>query len=274
VFRSLHANGGTFLFDEAERLKQSTPDQQDILGMFLAGYRRGGCATRNEPIGDSYQPVQFQVFGPKVLACIAGLPPTLASRCIPITMFRSANESHKPKLRIDADPAAWQSVRDDLHLLALEHGPQWVELAGRTEVVPPGIGGRSYELWQPLLAIAGWLQEHGADGLLNGMQRYALASVANAKDDAVPEADEVLLELVAEALREHRPPTSGELLASARLRDEVMFKLWHARTVATRLKNYGFPIPAKTNGERRYGEVTSEQLLQIQRRYGIDLGIA
>ena len=29
----------------------------------------------------------FDVYGPKALACIAGLPPALASRCIPVTMF-------------------------------------------------------------------------------------------------------------------------------------------------------------------------------------------
>jgi hypothetical protein len=275
VFRTLHAAGGTLLFDEAERLKQSTPEQQEIQSVFLAGYRRGGCATRLEPLPDGgFRPVRFDVFGPKALACIAGLPPTLVSRCIPIAMFRSAGDSPKPKRRLDEDPAAWQGVRDDLHVLALEYGPVWVELSSRVKVVPPCIGGRNYELWQPLLALAWWLQECGCDGLLGLMQAHAVASVAGAKDDAIPEADETLLELLAEAVRHHNPPTTRSLLDSAKVRDEVTFKLWHPKTVGTRLKAYGIPYPPKTNGERRYRDVTPAQLLQIQQRYGVDLGMA
>ena len=273
LFRTLHASGGTMLFDEAERLRQSTPEQLEIQSVFLSGYRRGGCATRLEAVGDSFRPVRFDVFGPKALACIAGLPPTLASRCIPITMFRSATDSPKPKLRIDANPAGWQSVRDDLHILALEHGEEWLTMASCKSVVPSGIGGRNYELWQPLLAIAGWLQDRGATGLLELLQRYALASVANAKDDAVPEADEVLLELVAEAVREGRHPTSAEILSSAKFRDEVTFKLWLPRTVTARLKNYGIAASPKTNGDRRYREVTHSQVFEIQNRYGVELGM-
>lgn len=272
LFRTLHASGGVVLYDEAERMKQSTPDQQEIQSMFLSGYRRGGCAMRNEAVGDSFRPVRFDVFGPKALACIAGLPPTLASRCIPVTMFRSAADSDKPKRRLDADPAAWQSVRDDLHVLALEHGPTWVTLAERKDVVPSGIGGRNYELWQPLLALAAWLQERGSDGLLGLVQCHARASVAGAKDDAIPEADEVLLELLAERIRAIDPPTTAELLAAAKLRDEVTFKMWHPKTVSARLKNYGIAPSPKANGERRYRDVTPAQLAQIQQRYGVELG--
>ncbi len=89
LFRTLHDRGGAVLFDEAERLRQSTPDQQEILSMFLAGYKRGGQATRLEAVGDAFRPVAFEMYGPKALACVAGLPPALASRCIPLMMFRA-----------------------------------------------------------------------------------------------------------------------------------------------------------------------------------------
>lgn len=217
--------------------------------------------------------MQFCVFGPKVLAGIAGLPPTLASRCIPITMFRSPAESPKPSHRIDADPGEWQAVRDGLHVLALEHGPERVRLATRADVVPAGIAGRNYELWRPLLALAVWLQEHGADGLLKLVQDHALASVAAARDDAVPEADEVLLEQLASVVKECRSPTPGELLSAAKARDEVTFRLWQPAGVSRRLKAYGIETPKKSNGERRYRDVAPELLRRIGDRYGIDLGM-
>lgn len=140
--------------------------------------------------------------------------------------------------------------------------------------LPAGISGRNYELWQPLLALAAWFQEHGCDGLLGLMQTHALASVAAARDEAIPEADEVLLELLAEAVRQNREPTTRSLLDAAKQRDEATFKLWHPKTVGARLKSYGNPHPPKANGERRYRDVTPEQLLQIQQRYGVELGIA
>ncbi len=100
LFRTLHARGGSLLLDEAERLKQARdPDVGEILSMLLAGYKRGGSAMRLEAVGDSFRPVTFDVFGPKALACIAGLPPALASRAIPITMFRAAPGSPSESTR-------------------------------------------------------------------------------------------------------------------------------------------------------------------------------
>ena len=130
--------GGTLLLDEAEQLRNTRdPNVGEILSMLLAGYNRGGCAMRLEPIGESgFRMVSFDVFGPKALDCISGLPPALGSRCIPIIMFRSGPGSSMPRRRIDADPGGWQQLRDDLHVLALEHGPTWLELADRSDVCP------------------------------------------------------------------------------------------------------------------------------------------
>ena len=76
--------------------------------------------------------------------------------------------SRARRRRIDADPAGWQALRDDLHTLALEHGATWLELADREDVCP-AMTGRDYELWQPLLALASWVESHGAKGLLELM---------------------------------------------------------------------------------------------------------
>jgi hypothetical protein len=274
LFRTLHDRGGTLLFDEAERLRQSNdPGQQEIMSMLLAGYRRGGQATRLEAVGDSFRPVAFDVFGPKALACIAGLPPTLASRCIPVSMFRAGPDSPKPKRRVTEDSTGWQSLRDDLHLLALEHGATWQELSRRSAVCPAGIHARSFELWQPLLALAEWVESHGAAGLLQIMQRHALDSVANGKDDAIPEADETLLEILADKLRMGHCPTPGEILDRAKELEPVTFDRWAPRTVSSRLKTYGIGA-RKVDRRREYRDTTLADLARIQRHYGIELGIA
>jgi hypothetical protein len=206
LFRTLNECGGVLIYDEAEGLRHSSPENTDLNGMLLHGYRAGAKATRLESDGDKFRTASFDVFGPKVMACIVGLPATLASRCISIMMFRSPAGSLKPAHRIDEDPERWQAIRDDLHCLALNHAFDLRSLPARLDVCPDGITNRNFELWQPILSLASWLEEKGAKGLFKLMRAHALDSVELAKDDAIPEADEVLLEVLADKVRNGGPP--------------------------------------------------------------------
>jgi hypothetical protein len=273
MFRTLHDRGGALLFDEAERLRQSTPEVSEILSMLLAGYKRGGQATRLEAVGDSFRPVAFDVYGPKALACITGLPPALSSRCISLLMFRAAPNSPKPKRRIDAELYRWKRLRDDLHTVMLEHGMAFVHLSRLSSVCPTGVDGRAYELWQPILALASWVESHGAAGLLNLMQRHALASNDTGKDDQISDADETLLELLADKIRMGGRPTPGEICAHAKELDRATFDRWTPRTVSNHLKSYGI-VAQKVDRRREYRSTTMADLLRIQTNYNIDLGIS
>jgi len=271
MFRTLHDRGGTLLLDEAERLKETkAPDVGDIRAMLLAGYKRGGQATRLEKVGDSFETANFDVYSPKALACIKGLPPALASRCIPITMFRAERGSAKPRQRIDKDPATWQRLRDGLHVMVLEHGAEWSELVSREDVCPE-MSGRNYELWHPILALASWTESHGASGLLDLLKDHALKTIVEYADDQVADVDEVLLRILADAVREGEAPQAKELLDRARDQEPDSFKTWSPKGVATALNRYGLRTH-KTGGCRRYGHVTLPDLRRIQGAYSLDLG--
>lgn len=271
IFRTLHDGGNTFLLDEAERLRSvHDPATAEILSMLLAGYKRGGQATRLEPVGDGFRPVAYDVFTPKALICIAGLPPALASRCIPLTMVRADAASDKPRRRIDAAPAAWQALRDDLHALALEHGPEWLSLPGRGGVCPP-MSGRDYELWSPILALAAWLEGHGADGLLPIMQTHAQATIDAAQEDQVSDADEVLLRLLAERRAALETPQARDLLRAAQELEPATFRTWSAKGVGNALRRYGVQT-AMLHGRRVY-RTDLPELAALGRRYGLTLGI-
>lgn len=272
LFRTLHNQGGTLLYDEAERLRQTNaPDTGELLSMLLAGYKRGGNATRLEPVGDTFRTVSFDVYGPKALACIAGLPPSLASRCIPMTMFRAPPGSAKPRRRIDADPAGWQAIRDDLHALALGHGGTWLDLARRTGVCPE-MAGRDFELWQPLMALADWIEADGAKGLLGIVQAHAVKTIDAGQDDQTPEADEILLRLLADAIRNAETPTPGEILEHAQQVDPAMFKNWSPKGVSSHLKRYGLTT-GKSCGRKIYRREQLATLRHVQTSYSLDLGI-
>lgn len=276
LFRSLHETGGTLLLDEAERLRDRTPDAGELRSILLSGYKAGSPARRLEPAGDGrFIQRSFDVYGLKAIASIANLPEALASRCIPLTMFRAAATSPKPRRRIDRDMSGWASLRDDLHALALEHGLTWLQLAERADVCPEAMTGRAYELWQPLLALAAFAEQSGADGLLATLRRHALYVTELQTDDSTPDTDELLLRLLADDVTGGSSGniTPGELLRRARDREPSLFSKWSARGVSAALKRYKVPTK-KRNGRKVYREVTVTQLCEIEAAYSIDLGLS
>jgi hypothetical protein len=205
------------------------------------------------------------------MACIAGLPAALASRAITITMFRAASGSEKPRRRIDEDAVGWRQLRDDLHALALEHGTTWLGLPKRVEVCPT-MSGRDFELWQPLLAVAAWLESHGAIGLLKLMQDHALTTIDAAKDDQVGDADEILLRILAEKRLNCETPQPKEILTAAQEAEPTLFRQWSAKGVSNALRRYGIRTVA-VHGRKLYSRMTLEELHHIAATYGVDLGV-
>jgi hypothetical protein len=274
LFRTLHEQGGILLLDEAERLRENTPDAGELRSILLAGYKQGSPAMRLEPAGDGkFIRRTFNVYGPKAIAGIGGLPEVLASRCIRVNMLRSSPDSDKPRRRLDDDPSLWANLRDDLHALALECGPVWLQLSNRADVCGL-MSGRDFELWQPVLALAAWLDELGADGLLGLMQDHAGRLIDANRDDAVPDVDEVLLRLLADAVLQqtHAGLSPEELLRQAQQREPNLFTKWTTRGVSSTLKRYGLQS-TKCHGRRTYRDVSLIRLAEIERAYGLDLGL-
>ncbi len=270
LFRTLNDRGGTLLLDEAERLKDSGPDMAELRTMLLAGYQSGGRATRLEKVGDRFITREFHVFGPKALACIAGLPPALVSRCIPITMLRANKKSPKPRRRLNERTIELQSIRDSLHIMALEHCDVWLKLASNHAVCPE-MSGRNYDKWQPLLSLASWLDELGANGVLALMQDHALKTNDDNEINSVPHADAILLRMLARRIRNGDRPTATQILDDAKVEDSSFFSNWSNTAVSKTLKRYG--LATKKSGNRLFREDTLYELIRIQADYGIDLGI-
>ncbi len=273
LFRTLHERGGTLLFDEGDRLKQlRDPATVDLLGMLLVGYKRGGQATRMEKVGDSWRPESFQVYGPKAIACVSGLPPSLISRCIQIPMLRASKKSLKPRQRIDAEPRRWQDVRDRLHAVALNHGSIWLELVERTDVCPE-MSGREFEIWQPLLALAAWLDDLGQSGLYETMIKHAKRCIEETRNEAVSESDERLLRCLAKKLTAGSEPCASDICQAVKLEPGgQLFDAWSDRGIAARLKAYGLAT-SSSNGKKIYRQELLPLLYRIQENYAIELGL-
>ena len=271
LFRSLHSFGGVALLDEAERLRESrSPEVQELLSSLLAGYKRGGTVMRCEKTVNGFAMTHYGVYGPKALACINGLPPALASRCISVPMFRSPPGSLKPKLRVEADGARWQALRDGLHGIAMENGEEWLALPGRQDVVPE-MSGRNFELWQPLLALAAWLEERGAEKMLAILQEHALRSIELNREASTPPDDEMLLQALARFIQGGTNPTAADLLGVVQEEDASTFRNWSPRAVSVHLGRYGIRS-RKSHGRHLFSPEESD-LLRVQTNYGIPLGL-
>ena len=270
LFRTLHARGGTLLLDEAERLgDRRDPAAAELTGMLLAGYKRGGRATRLEPVGDGFRTVGFEVFGFKALAGIATLPPALASRCIRVGMIRADADAPEPRRDPDADADGWAGLRDDLHALALACGPSI--LAAAADPPDAGLSNRDRELWTPLLAVAAVADAARPAGLTDDLAAFAARSAAEAGEDAVPEVDGVLLEALHRRLADDfDPPRPSDVLRTAREAEPEMFERWSGRGVSARLSGYGFRT-RKSHGRKVYRDATAAEVVAAARRYGIDL---
>jgi hypothetical protein len=286
LFRTLHDRGGTLLLDEAERLGEGGDDVAELRSILLAGYKRGGRASRLELSGDNnYQMREFQVFGPKAIACINALPPALASRCIPVPMFRSPAGSDKPRRRLDVDPARWPRLRDALHATLLGPlGKSAIELAGEPGFCP--LGGRQYELWQPLLALAAWVDCERSKRRHRGVQDvgptvpmlhprlldYARGVCEGAGESLLPEEDFLLLWTLTDNAVRGYEPTCKAILETARRVDPEALRGISSRRVAEILKRYDL-VTQRTNGRRIYRSAL-DQLRKIETRYGVDLNSA
>ena len=268
LFRTLHEKGGTLLLDEADWLGEGSPEVAELRSILLAGYKRGGRATRLESVGEGgFQMAEFLVFGPKAVACIAGLPGPLLSRCIPFPMLRSAPDSPKPRKRLDEVPQRWQQIRDALHELALgSMGPAAIELAKRADLC--SLSGRHHELWQPILALAEWVDPGGA--LRARLEEHAKSLIVRSQEELVADEEQALLRALCELVIDGKTPTTKEVLEKARRCDERMFKKWTASAAAAVFRRYGF-MTTRTETRREYRNVTIEQFKAIERSYGFEL---
>ena len=264
VFRSLHTRGGTLLLDEAERLKDDrSPDMAEINNVLLSGYRRGGRATRMEPAGDTFRPVAFDVYSPKLLACIRGLSPALASRCISLRLSRASAGSPRAARSLEDSPAEEQRIRDLLHCWALEHGPQLLD----TPPPKSTLANRDAERWQPLFRIAALSSD---SQMLDFVIGHAARQIENDTDDATPEADPSLLSALCELVRTSPKVTPGDVLEAAKDIDLDAYEDgWNARRVSAVLRRYGFRT-TRRHGKRLYA-VNASHVADVATRYGYEV---
>lgn len=261
------------LLDEFER--SDSEQMQELNNLSLAGYKANGRATRLEKVKDTFVPRDYCVYGPKCFAGIDGLNPVLSSRCITICTERVGPKSPKPKRLIDAYD--WQTIRDDLHCMAVEHGSEWRRI-GAAGNFGQSLTGRNFEIWRPVMTMAEFFDTNGVSGLVDLIAGYAAGSVAESASAKIPDIDEIILQVLTDA-RTRRDefipaePTADEILQTARSRSFDNFKNVTPIKVGCRLRIYKLHSTQAKGGRRREYRPSISQLQAIEDKYGISLGV-
>jgi hypothetical protein len=270
LFRTLHERGGTLLLDEAEHLSEKTAQMSEMRTVLLAGYRAGSPVSRLQKSNGGYRSVVFDVFGPKALVSIGELPPTLASRCIRIGMFRTAGDRPQVRALLNSESDRWQTLRDNLHAFALTRASEILLAANRPDNLVTGMSGRDGELWRPVLTPAALCQQAGVADLVGPVRAFADQIINENADDTSPDPDKTLVALLAEAVNAGQTDlTPKDLLDRVQKDDGVTFARWTPHRVAHTLKRYGLTTYKTSRGRRSYCQISRDQLRRVATAYGL-----
>ncbi len=149
LFRSIERWGPTLLIDEADTVLK--PGGNDDLRTIINSGVTRSTAHVVRCVGDQQEPRMFSTFGPKAIALIGTLPPTVADRSIPIPLERKVKSAQTRRFRRNqVEPHATELKRrairwavDNIELLTAE-APE----------LPETLNDRAQDVWEPLLAIA------------------------------------------------------------------------------------------------------------------------
>lgn len=152
---------GLWCVDEAEHLSGDRGEQVRLL--LNAAYKASGKAVLSVPDGDGWRAEEFPVYGPKVLASINPLEPTLASRAIVISTHPAIRTI--PNFKV-GEPA-WATLRGQLYTFAMQHAPAIAALTEEWELEKhethaPKLVNRQWEIGGPLVILADFV---GGDDL-------------------------------------------------------------------------------------------------------------
>jgi hypothetical protein len=199
MFRAIEMWHPTLLVDEADTF---LPGNEELRGIISSGFERSGMAIRAVEKNGEFVPVPFCTFGPIAIAGLGGLPPTIASRSIPIRLQKKAKSDKIIKLRASGARKRLADIASQYARWSAD--VQSFPVIGEADI-PDKLDDREGDICVPLLAIADLAGGDWPDNL-----RKALVSVFGARA-AVDEQEHKLLLLtdIREIFAADDPPKSA-----------------------------------------------------------------
>ena len=235
----------TMLLDEADAIfgPRTAERYEGLRAILNAGNRKGTPVLRVKLEGRRREVDAFDVFGPKAIAAIGDLPPTVTDRSIVIRMKRRAPSETVAKFRQRIAGAQAKHIVMDWSTITVD------PIAD----VPDELQDRAADSWEPLLAVA-----DAAGGPWPAMAR--LAAVALGSDEDAPAS--VGMRLLAEikmVFGDEDHLTTADLLHRLHDLEDAPWAEWYGaplsgRGLAKLLGPYRvMPIKRRVRGEQSRG---------------------
>ena len=153
LVRRIAKDTPTVLLDEIDALFLGNKEKAEhIRGILNAGYAMGGTYSMSEPIAGSWEPVDYDVFSPKIFAGIGNrLPDTVRDRSILIEMRRRTPNEQCERFSHRKSPPTITPIHDELDVWATGAIPLLIDAEPD---LPEELSDRAADVWEPLLAIA------------------------------------------------------------------------------------------------------------------------
>lgn len=150
--RKIESDCPTLLLDEWDATARGNQEFTETLrGILNSGHRRDGKVSVCGPKSAGYQPTDFRVFCPKVIAGIGKLPGTIADRSIPIRLKRKAPGEKVERLRTKLVSGDANDLKARLRSWVSTH---LEDLKNARPDLPECLSDRQQDSAEPLLAIA------------------------------------------------------------------------------------------------------------------------
>ena len=178
LFRSVELWTPSLLVDEADTFIHAS---DEIRGVLNSGHQKVN-AQIIRCVGDDNEPRCFKTWGPKAIALIGKMHPTLTDRSIAIPMARKLPGDTVTRLRHQAA----EDLRELRRKCARWSTDHQAALMKEEPKLPAELNDRARDNWEPLLAIA-----NQAGG--NWPQRALTSIRALVRDEIENESDSIIL---------------------------------------------------------------------------------
>ncbi len=176
IFRLVDVDGATLLIDEFEKLKKD--NQQGIMTLLNSGFNSEATVIRNERRGDSFKPIPFSSYSPKMFAGIDDISDVLMDRCIKIKLFKKPKDVTLERYKLDNDTTNFlKDLRDELYICGLQYASSIKKLYNSNCIqLPNEVSDREKDIWELLFSLANFIDRKNNTAIENTLRNYAIES--------------------------------------------------------------------------------------------------
>lgn len=261
------ANRPTILYDEIDTIfGPAARGNEDLRGMFNAGYRRGATVGRCYVDRGKVVPEELATFAALAMGGLGNLPDTIMSRSVIIRMRkRAAGEKAEPFQPRIHEPQA-DALRNEL--------AEWAaSIAGLAEMAQPSmpdcIADRNADVWGPLFTVA----DLAGGAWPEAARMAATNAVLSAKASERPSLGAQLLADIHACIGDADRITTADLLDRLLADDEAPWgdlrgKKLDARRLGAMLREYGIgPSTIRMSSEKTLRGYMREAFYDAWSRY-------